>query len=75
MANARSKSEQADQAATLAAQDSEIARMKAKEYAPDFIQPGMYSHYSFYLLKKKKIYIYIYIYLTVGKNITKSNAR
>lgn len=40
MANARSKSEQADQAAMLAAQDSEIARVKAKEYAPDFIQPG-----------------------------------
>ncbi|XP_052823346.1 junctophilin-1 [Octopus bimaculoides] len=40
MANARSKSEQADHAASLAGQDSDIARMKAKEYAPEFIQPG-----------------------------------
>lgn len=48
MANARSKSEQADHAASLAGQDSDIARMKAKEYAPEFIQPGMYVFLSKY---------------------------
>ncbi|CAG2227910.1 JPH [Mytilus edulis] len=40
MANARAKSEQADQAALKADQDSDIARIKAKEYAPEFHQPG-----------------------------------
>lgn len=41
MANARAKSEQADQAALKADQDSDIARIKAKEYAPEFHQPGI----------------------------------
>ena len=41
MANARAKSEQAEQAALKADQDSDIARIKAKEYAPEFHQPGM----------------------------------
>ncbi|KAL3860432.1 hypothetical protein ACJMK2_010556 [Sinanodonta woodiana] len=40
MANARAKAEQADQSAKKAEQDSDIARLKAKEYAPEFHQPG-----------------------------------
>nr|KAG5712667.1 hypothetical protein BaRGS_029722 [Batillaria attramentaria] len=40
MANARAKAEQADLAAEKAQQDSDIARLKAKEYAPEFHQPG-----------------------------------
>lgn len=40
MANARAKMEQAEQAAMKADQDSDIARIKAKEYAPEFHQPG-----------------------------------
>ena len=41
MANARSKAEQADMAAQKAREDSDTARMKAKEFAPEFQQPGM----------------------------------
>ena len=40
MANARNKSELADRASDKAKQDSDIARLKAKEYAPEFHQPG-----------------------------------
>lgn len=40
MANARAKAEQADLAAEKAQQDSDVARLKAKEYAPEFHQPG-----------------------------------
>lgn len=40
MANARAKAEQADQAAAKANRDSEQARIKAKEVAPEFHQPG-----------------------------------
>lgn len=40
MANARAKSEGADIAAQKAREDSEIARIKAKELAPEFQQPG-----------------------------------
>lgn len=40
MANARAKAEQADQSAIKAEQDSDHARIKAKEYAPEFHQPG-----------------------------------
>ena len=40
MANARNKSELAERAADKAKQDSDIARLKAKEYAPEFHQPG-----------------------------------
>ncbi|KAK3085576.1 hypothetical protein FSP39_005580 [Pinctada imbricata] len=40
MANARGKAEQADQAAIKSEQDSDVARLKAKEYAPEFHQPG-----------------------------------
>lgn len=40
MANARAKAEAADQAGERAQQDSDIARLKAKEYAPEFHQPG-----------------------------------
>ena len=41
MANARAKAEQADLAAEKAQQDSDLARLKAKQYAPEFHQPGM----------------------------------
>ncbi|XP_059138498.1 LOW QUALITY PROTEIN: junctophilin-3-like [Physella acuta] len=40
MANARAKAEAADLAADRAQNDSDIARLKAKEYAPEFHQPG-----------------------------------
>lgn len=40
MANARAKAEQADQMALKAEQDSDTARLKAKQYAPEFHQPG-----------------------------------
>lgn len=40
MANARSKAEQADMMAKKAREDSDQARLKAKEYAPEFHQPG-----------------------------------
>lgn len=40
MANARAKAEQADQAAMKAEQDSDTARLKAKQFAPEFHQPG-----------------------------------
>jgi hypothetical protein len=40
MANARAKAEQADMAAQKAREDSAVARIKAKEVAPEFIQPG-----------------------------------
>lgn len=40
MANARAKAEQATSAAELAKQDSDIARLRAKEIDPAFHQPG-----------------------------------
>lgn len=40
MANARAKAEAAEQAALHAKKDSEIARVKATEVAPEFTQPG-----------------------------------
>ncbi|XP_035827470.1 junctophilin-1 isoform X2 [Aplysia californica] len=40
MANARAKAEAADHAAERAQKDSDIARLKAKEFAPEFHQPG-----------------------------------
>ncbi len=40
MANARAKAEQADLASNQARKDSDIARVKAKDYAPEFHQPG-----------------------------------
>ncbi|BFZ19616.1 hypothetical protein BsWGS_22655 [Bradybaena similaris] len=40
MANARAKSEAADLASNRADADSDIARVKAKLYAPEFHQPG-----------------------------------
>lgn len=39
-ATARGKAEQADIAAVNAREDSEVARVIARELAPDFIQPG-----------------------------------
>lgn len=41
MANARSKAEAAEQASNQARKDSEIARKKALEFAPEFQQPAM----------------------------------
>ena len=48
MANARAKAEQADQSALKAEQDSDSARLKAKEFAPEFHQPGtfIFSNYT-----------------------------
>ena len=40
MASARAKAEQALLASNKAQIDSERARTKAREYAPDFVQPG-----------------------------------
>ena len=40
MTNARVKAEGAEVAAEKARQDSNLARVKAKEYAPEFYQPG-----------------------------------
>lgn len=40
MSNARAKAEQADAASHKAQQDSDMARIKAKEVAPEFHQPG-----------------------------------
>jgi hypothetical protein len=39
--NARAKAESAELAAKQARMDSEVARIRAHEVAPDFIQPGM----------------------------------
>ena len=41
-ANARAKAEQADLASEQSRRDSEVARVKAKEFAPEFHQPGTY---------------------------------
>lgn len=40
MENARAKMEQAEQVAEKAMQDCEIARLKANQFAPEFLQPG-----------------------------------
>lgn len=40
MANARAKAEQATNAASIAKQDSDVARLRAKEIDPSFHQPG-----------------------------------
>ena len=50
MANARAKAEQADMAAEQARKDADLARIKAKDYAPEFRQPGKLSR------KKRKWY-------------------
>ena len=41
MANARAKAEGAEEAAERSLKDSELARVKAKEFAPEFVQPGI----------------------------------
>lgn len=41
MATARGKAELSDIAADHAREDYEIAKLTAKQYAPDFIQPGV----------------------------------
>ncbi|XP_050426900.1 junctophilin-1-like isoform X2 [Adelges cooleyi] len=41
MATARGKAEQSDIAADHAREDYEIAKLTAKQFAPDFIQPGL----------------------------------
>ena len=45
-ATARGKGEQADIAATQARDDSEVARIIAKQFAPDFHQPGFLCFHS-----------------------------
>jgi hypothetical protein len=48
-ATARGKAEQSDIASSHAREDSEIARVTAKQFAPDFHQPGKESlttHYT-----------------------------
>lgn len=53
MANARTKAEQADAIAQKARQDSDVARLKAKEYAPEFHQPGTaYGRGDYFLVVK-----------------------
>lgn len=42
MATARGKAEMADECAYRAREDFEIARMTAKQFAPDFTQPSKY---------------------------------
>lgn len=44
MANARAKAEQAEMSAKQALKDSELARIKAKEFAPEFVQPGNHAN-------------------------------
>lgn len=46
MANARAKSEQATSSASVAKQDSDIARLRAKEIDPKFHQPGKFTYWS-----------------------------
>jgi junctophilin len=55
MANARAKSEQAEQSAIKSEQDSDHARIKAKEYAPEFHQPGIIR----YFMNRTKFSLYI----------------
>lgn len=55
MANARAKAEQADQAALKAEQDSDTARLKAKQFAPEFHQPGILSKSRSLPLSKMKM--------------------
>lgn len=43
-ATARGKAEQADISAVNAREDSEVARVIARELAPDFLQPGKVFH-------------------------------
>jgi len=55
-ATARGKSEQADIASTHAREDSEIARVIAKQFAPDFHQPGLeFFVVCFRLTKERKL--------------------
>lgn len=42
MATARGKAELADIAADHAREDYEIAKLTAKQFAPDFVQPGVF---------------------------------
>jgi len=42
MATARGKAELSDIAADHAREDYEIAKLTAKQFAPDFIQPGVF---------------------------------
>lgn len=60
MANARAKAEQADMAAGQAKKDSDAARLKAKEFAPEFHQPGKLT-----LSEDMDIDIYIHYHMTI----------
>ena len=42
-ANARAKAEQADMSSEQSRRDSEVARVKGKEFAPEFHQPGRFT--------------------------------
>jgi len=55
MANARTKAEQADQMAMKAEQDSDQARLKAKEFAPEFHQPGKVVSGVWFEIKQRSI--------------------
>lgn len=47
MATARGKAELSDIAADHAREDYEIAKLTAKQFAPDFIQPGVLPTFSY----------------------------
>lgn len=50
MATARGKAELSDIAADHAREDYEIAKLTAKQFAPDFIQPGVFRKSSYILI-------------------------
>ena len=54
-ATARGKAEQSDIAAAHAREDSEIARVIAKQFAPDFHQPGSYTNQINYVQSKMRL--------------------
>lgn len=54
MANARAKAEQASSAAAEAKQDSDIARLRAKEIDPNFHQPGKVTELHYFVLEARK---------------------
>lgn len=50
MATARGKAELSDIAADHAREDYEIAKLTAKQFAPDFIQPGVLQTFLYIIL-------------------------
>ncbi len=59
-ATARGKAEQADISAVNAREDSEVARVIARELAPDFLQPGKWHYFI-------RAFFSVYIHLINGK--------